>query len=51
MAEQWPRKVRTTMRPDVTVEVDQTEYEDLRRQGLLLSEPEKGPSRPERSEP
>ena len=32
------RTVRTTMRPDQTVEVDDAEYLDLKRQGLLVEE-------------
>jgi hypothetical protein len=36
--------VRTTMRPDLTVEVDDIEYLDLKRQGLLVEdEPENVP--------
>lgn len=31
--------VRTTMRPDLTVEVDDIEYRALKRQGLLVDEP------------
>lgn len=31
--------VRTTMRPDQTVEVDAIEYRALKRQGLLVDEP------------
>lgn len=30
--------IRTTMRPDQTVEVDDAEYLDLQRQGLLVEE-------------
>lgn len=30
------RKVRTTLRPDVEIEVEAPEYLDLQRQGLLL---------------
>ncbi|MGY6019594.1 hypothetical protein [Streptomyces spinosirectus] len=30
--------VRTTMRPDQTLEVDDAEYIDLKRQGLLVEE-------------
>lgn len=33
--------VRTTMEPDKDVEMTTTEAEDLRRQGLLVTEPEK----------
>lgn len=29
-------RVRTTFRPDVVVEVDDSEYRDLKQQGLLL---------------
>ncbi len=32
----WPRKVRTTIQPDVDVQVGPEEYLDLARQGLLL---------------
>lgn len=32
------RTVRTTMRPDQTIEVDDAEYLDLQRQGLLVEE-------------
>jgi hypothetical protein len=31
-------KVRTTMRPDQEIEVDDAEYLDLKRQGLLVEE-------------
>lgn len=30
--------VRTTMRPDQTIDVDDAEYLDLQRQGLLVEE-------------
>jgi hypothetical protein len=30
--------VRTTMQPDKTIEVDDAEYLDLKRQGLLVEE-------------
>ncbi|MDX2697253.1 hypothetical protein [Streptomyces ipomoeae] len=30
--------VRTTMRPDLTVEVDDIEYRSLKRQGLILAD-------------
>ncbi|MBD9700645.1 hypothetical protein IHE56_00770 [Streptomyces sp. ID01-12c] len=30
--------VRTTMRPDLTVEVDDIEYRSLKRQGLLVDD-------------
>jgi hypothetical protein len=30
--------VRTTMRPDQAIDVDDTEYLDLQRQGLLVEE-------------
>jgi hypothetical protein len=33
------RKVRTTMQPDKEIEVDDAEYLDLQRQGLLAEEP------------
>ncbi|MEU3281592.1 hypothetical protein [Streptomyces antibioticus] len=33
------RTVRTTMRPDQTIEVDDQEYSSLKRQGLLADEP------------
>jgi hypothetical protein len=32
--------VRTVFRPDVMVDVDKYEYEDLRRQGLLVDDRE-----------
>lgn len=32
------RTVRTTMRPDQTIEVDDIEYLDLKRQGLILAD-------------
>lgn len=32
------RTVRTTMRPDQPVEVDDAEYTDLQRQGLLTED-------------
>jgi hypothetical protein len=31
----FPKKVRTTMRPDREIEVDAVEYETLRRRGYL----------------
>lgn len=31
----WPRKVRTTIQPDVDIQVGPEEYLDLARQGLL----------------
>lgn len=34
-------KVRTTMRPHEEIDVDEAEYTDLKRQGLLLPEPPK----------
>jgi hypothetical protein len=33
------RTVRTTFRPDQTIEVDDVEYQSLTRQGLLIDEP------------
>ena len=33
----WPAKVRTTMQPTVEIEVDEAEYIDLSRQGLLVT--------------
>lgn len=39
MAE-WPKTVRTTFQPDVPVEVDEAEYTDLFRQGLLVDDTE-----------
>ncbi|MGW3499363.1 hypothetical protein ACWDMY_01275 [Streptomyces globisporus] len=33
-------KVRTTLRPDVQVEVNEGELLDLRRHGLLVEDPE-----------
>lgn len=32
------RDVRTTFQPDKTIEVDDAEYDDLQRQGLLVDE-------------
>lgn len=43
------KKVRTTLQPDVELEVDDIEYTDLLRQGLLVGEkknPEYGIQRP-----
>lgn len=34
----WPAKVRTTFRPDLEVEVDESEYDSLALQGLLFTE-------------
>jgi len=31
-------KIRTTMRPDLVLDVDDAEYIDLQRQGLLVEE-------------
>jgi hypothetical protein len=36
-------KVRTTMQPDVEIEVSDAELLDLTRDGLLLKEPKKDP--------
>lgn len=33
------RTVRTTMRPDLEIEIGDAEYLDLQRQGLLTTEP------------
>lgn len=45
---EWPKKVRTTMRPDEEIEVGRQEYTDLERQGLLAKnksgEPKNGPA-------
>jgi hypothetical protein len=38
------RKIRTTMRPDVEVEVDDIEYLDLYRQDLLANPPKTDPA-------
>jgi hypothetical protein len=38
--------VRTTMRPDLTVEVDDTEYRSLKRQGLLVDDEAPAPADP-----
>lgn len=35
MADEWPKTVYTTFRPDEAIEVDEAEYTDLSRQGLL----------------
>lgn len=35
-------RIRTTMRPDLTLEVDDAEYADLAAQGLLLADPDPG---------
>lgn len=35
--------VRTTMRPDQPIEVDDADYLDLKRQGLLVDEPAPAP--------
>lgn len=37
MAE-WPRTVYTTMQPDVPVQVEEAEWTDLSRQGLLADD-------------
>lgn len=34
----FPTKVRTTFQPDVPLEVGETEYNDLSRQGLILDD-------------
>jgi hypothetical protein len=36
--------VRTTMWPDVEIEVDQADYLDLKRQGLLVDPPKTDPA-------
>lgn len=38
--------VRTTMRPDVEIEVGDAEHLDLQRQGLLVTEPTTVPDAP-----
>jgi hypothetical protein len=38
------RTVRTTMRPDLEIEVGDAEYLDLYRQGLLLHPPKTDPA-------
>jgi hypothetical protein len=38
--------VRTTMRPDQTIEVDDTEYRSLKRQGLLVDDTPPQPADP-----
>jgi hypothetical protein len=48
--------VRTTMRPDVEVEVDDADYLDLKRQGLLVEtetqpDPTPGPAAPKKAAP
>jgi hypothetical protein len=40
------RTVRTTMQPDVEIEVSETEYVDLARQRLLVEQPEDVPLAP-----
>ncbi len=35
---EFPKQVRTSMQPDVVLEVEESEYLDLSRQGLLVSE-------------
>lgn len=35
-------KIRTTMRPDLEIEVSEHEREELRSQGVLLEDPPKG---------
>jgi glucuronate isomerase len=37
-APEWPKAVRTTFRPDDVIRVDEAEYTDLSRQGLLVDE-------------
>lgn len=50
MAEEWPKKVRTTMRPDQEIEVGEAEYIDLQRQSLLVEDAKKRTAAPARSE-
>lgn len=38
---EWPKTVQTTIQPTVDIQVDETEYTDLDRQGLLYK-PEEG---------
>ena len=33
---EWPRTVTTTMQPTQPIQVDEAEYTDLARQGLLI---------------
>jgi hypothetical protein len=35
---EWPKTVRTTIQPEVDLEVGEAEYTDLSRQGLLVTE-------------
>lgn len=38
------QKIRTTMRPDVEVEVSDADYLDLHRQGLIFDPPKTDPA-------
>lgn len=38
--------VRTTIQPDKFIEVSDTEYVDLKRQGLLIEDPAPAPAAP-----
>lgn len=40
---EFPKQVRTSIQPDVVLEVEENEYLDLSRQGLLISEGYTGP--------
>jgi hypothetical protein len=35
---EWPKTVRTTIQPEVDLEVGEAEYTDLSRQGLLVTD-------------
>lgn len=43
---EWPKKIRTTMQPDVELEVGEAEYIDLERQGLLVTDKRKTAGKP-----
>lgn len=42
---QWPATVTTTMQPDVPLQVDEIEWTDLNRQGLLADDGTTEPAR------
>ncbi|MDQ3760974.1 MAG: hypothetical protein M3460_04545 [Actinomycetota bacterium] len=43
-------KVRTTMQPDVELEVDDAEYTDLKRQGVLVEDNDDDATQAEQTE-
>ena len=41
-APEWPKYVQTTIQPTVTIAVEEAEWTDLSRQGLLVDDTKSG---------